>query len=451
MTEHYSAPARHAYGLPPVQHAVPYRNIRELLSSRQEESARHPYLLVYNAPGDREKIAYSEFSARVNQVANFLQDDIGVRRGQRVAVMCPDDDTTVLTYFACWLVGASVVPLDASLSDDQVMAALNDSGAAACLVEFSSLDRIDNLVMRAGGGQTVIQVGGERTDQHIHFRYAVGSRPTTYFTEEHAAITDEAVLIHNRAGLLIPLTQAHLLASAQAAMLVQGITANQKVINTLPLSTVAGIIFGLLLPLYAGGTALIDAAAVSGLWRRAAAEKAHVLCLTPRWLNTLLENAVTAEREGLSIWGEGVNRMDLIQVRHVICDGELDIEQARAFEGRYGFPILNGLSLPETTGFCAFLPISRSWKQHNRWMYEEGAISIGSPIYGCEIEVLGASGEALAAGEQGELAVRGYPVMDGYLNQPDATRRALANGWLHTDFKGFYKEDEIGRRLFFIT
>jgi long-chain acyl-CoA synthetase len=58
--------------------------------------------------------------------------------------------------------------------------------------------------------------------------------------------------------------------------------------------------------------------------------------------------------------------------------------------------------------------------------------SVGRAQTGVEVAVLGADGLPLAAGEVGEVCVRGDTVMRGYLNQVEATSRTLANGWLHT-------------------
>jgi long-chain acyl-CoA synthetase len=58
--------------------------------------------------------------------------------------------------------------------------------------------------------------------------------------------------------------------------------------------------------------------------------------------------------------------------------------------------------------------------------------SVGRSQTGVELAVLGADDRPLACGETGEVAVRGDTVMRGYLNQPEATARTLANGWLHT-------------------
>jgi long-chain acyl-CoA synthetase len=58
--------------------------------------------------------------------------------------------------------------------------------------------------------------------------------------------------------------------------------------------------------------------------------------------------------------------------------------------------------------------------------------SVGRAQTGIELAVLGSNDEPLPAGGIGEVTVRGETVMRGYLNQPEATARTLARGWLHT-------------------
>ncbi len=61
------------------------------------------------------------------------------------------------------------------------------------------------------------------------------------------------------------------------------------------------------------------------------------------------------------------------------------------------------------------------------------AYTCGRAVPGLEVRITGEEGEALAAGETGEIWVRGYGVMRGYLDDPEATTEAIdAEGWLHT-------------------
>ena len=55
--------------------------------------------------------------------------------------------------------------------------------------------------------------------------------------------------------------------------------------------------------------------------------------------------------------------------------------------------------------------------------------SMGAPVPGVQVEVRDPLGDALPAGEIGELWIRGPNVMLGYWNRPDATAEALVDGW----------------------
>lgn len=71
-----------------------------------------------------------------------------------------------------------------------------------------------------------------------------------------------------------------------------------------------------------------------------------------------------------------------------------------------------------------------SWLPPDRAVDKAG--SIGIPIPGVELRVVGADGAELAVGEVGELVARGDNVTLGYLDEPEATRAILHDGWLWT-------------------
>jgi acyl-CoA synthetase (AMP-forming)/AMP-acid ligase II len=69
------------------------------------------------------------------------------------------------------------------------------------------------------------------------------------------------------------------------------------------------------------------------------------------------------------------------------------------------------------------------------------ANTAGQPLDGVEVKVVGASGEELPTGEQGEVLVRGNNLMTGYYEDPEATAQAIdSDGWLHTGDIGFLND-----------
>lgn len=69
--------------------------------------------------------------------------------------------------------------------------------------------------------------------------------------------------------------------------------------------------------------------------------------------------------------------------------------------------------------------------------------SCGFPVTSCDVRLLGDDGNAVAAGEAGEICVRGPYVMDYYLDEPELTEETLAGGWLRTG--DVARADEEGR------
>jgi long-chain acyl-CoA synthetase len=95
----------------------------------------------------------------------------------------------------------------------------------------------------------------------------------------------------------------------------------------------------------------------------------------------------------------------------------------RAFEEKFSTMILEGYGLSETSPVASF----------NHPDKERKAGSIGTPIEGCEMKVVGEDGRDLPAGEVGEIVIRGRNVMKGYWNKPEATAEAIdADGWFRS-------------------
>jgi long-chain acyl-CoA synthetase len=78
-------------------------------------------------------------------------------------------------------------------------------------------------------------------------------------------------------------------------------------------------------------------------------------------------------------------------------------------------------------------------RDHPRWVERIASVGIAQSLV--EVRVADAAGQALHAGEAGEILVRGDPVMAGYWNNPQATATALRDGWLWTGDIGSFDHD----------
>jgi len=116
-------------------------------------------------------------------------------------------------------------------------------------------------------------------------------------------------------------------------------------------------------------------------------------------------------------------RSDVSSLRLCVSGGAaMPVEILRGFEKAFDCVILEGYGLSETSPVASF--------NHPDKVRKPG--SIGTPIEGVEMRVVGDDGAELPRGEIGEIVIRGHNVMKGYWGNPDATAQAIRQGWFHT-------------------
>lgn len=463
-TQHNIHQAQMLRGRPPNSRLVPYRNVRHLLENRAMESPDKIFLIHYDNDGNRNELSYAEFNARVNQTANLLLD-LGVQRGDRVGTIAYNHEDTVVIYFACWKIGATVAPQNVAEDDQRIAYILRNSEAVIALVRSEYLERAENIIHGTDEGLGVenvgqiIQVGGDPSDDYAHFQSLLKKYPTTLDIADQTTIDDESLLVYTSGTTGPPkgvvLMQYNLLVDAYGISAWQGITGNQRMMCVLPIHHVNGTIVTLITPLFVGGSTVLNRAYSSThFWERIAKEHVNIVSVVPTLLQFSCEYGDQQAEKGDSIFGTGINREDLSHFRHLICGaGTLAVQLTRRFEDQFGFPILHGYGLSETTCYSCFLPIDLDWETHQQWMQNYGYPSIGCPISTNEMAIFDptGNGQQLGENERGEICVRGHNVMKHYYQRPDANTETFKFGWFRSGDEGFYIEDEQGRHFFFIT
>jgi long-chain acyl-CoA synthetase len=471
-------------GAPPEHRKLPFRNIRHALSLHAKTSRSRPYISYIDGNGEKQAdLTYIEFNARAHQVANLLHDDLGVRRGDRVATIAYNHVDTVLVYYACWIIGAAVAPQNVAEDDQRIAFILRNSEAVVCLVRDEYLERAEHIIhgpedegVGAPNIRGIVQMGGEPDERYMHFDTLVKSLPTTYLgdgapvksdddaikddpTGATPGLDDEALLVYTSGTTGAPkgvvLTQYNLLVDALGISQWQWITGGQRMMCVLPIHHVNGIVVTLITPMLAGASTVLNRAfSASRFWRTVVEEKVNIVSVVPTLLQFLLEYGREQEQAGNGIFGADINRRGLTRFRHFTCGaGTLAVGLVRDFENTFGYPILHGYGLSESTCYSCFLPIDLSWDEHQRWLLDYGYPSIGVPIETNEMAIFSAdgSGQVLGPGERGEICIRGHNVMKYYFKRPDANTETFKFGWFRSGDEGFYELDPRGRPFFFIT
>ena len=431
-------------GVSSLQPMVPYRNIGELLEQQVEKHEQKPFLIFYNETAQRKEYSYREFYEEVCRTANYLSE-AGIRTGDRVATVSYNHSDVVIQYFAAFLIGAVVVPINVGEDDKRIIYILQNSEAKLAFVRDEFLDRIISHRAALGGLKTIVQVG-KKTDPSLpHFQSEILRHPATRVSNRAPGLQDEALLVYTSGTTGLPkgvlLVQYNLLVDAMAIAEWHRLSGDQRMMCVLPIHHVNGTVVTLMTPLYSGGGVVLNQKFhPDKFFERISIEKVTVVSVVPTLLQFLIHAKLSMEAYKLA------------HCRHIICGaGPLTVELALKFEHAFNIPVIHGYGLSETTCYSCFLPIDLGKGEHKLWLSKYGFPSIGVPLPINEMAIHDVSGNERNEGERGEIVIRGHNVMKYYFQNPQANEEAFAHGWFRSGDEGFFQFDDEGRKFFFIT
>src|SRR5258708_27141561 len=228
--------ARTYRGIPPTQYLIPYHNVAHLLERRSQESPDKVFLIYYDLQGNRSELTYAEFNAKVNQTANLLVNDLGVRNGDRVATISYNHADTVILYFACWKIGAAVAPQNVTEDDTRIAFILRDSESVICLVRQEFLERAERIIHGTEQGlgtpniRQIVQIDGDAKPGYMHYPTQIAARSVEFQPVDPATLESECLLVYTSGTTGAPkggvLTQYNMLVDARAISDSQGLTGN---------------------------------------------------------------------------------------------------------------------------------------------------------------------------------------------------------------------------------
>lgn len=428
--------------------ALPYENMGELLLKQARAYDTKPFLVFYDLEGNPVEYGFKDFFMLTQQTANLMRE-FGIGRGDRVVTISHNHADTVIHYFACWLLGACVVPVSLSEDDGRISYIIENSKAKLAFLRVDYAARM-LPVLKAIPTVATTLLTGERSPDHSSELYydeeLVGADP--FFTSEEAVKQEDEALIVYTSGTTgnpkgVVLTQRNLLADAKGISEWHALTNSQKMMCVLPIHHVNGTIVTLVTPMFFGGTIVLNQRFQSEIFlERIASEKINVVSVVPTLLAFLIETYKDRKQD--------IPATPLL--RHIICGaGPLTVELGAQFEEMFGLKVLHGYGLSETTCYSCFLPIDLTEAEHKHWMRDFGFPSIGVALPQNEMMIADEQGHELAPGERGEIAIRGINVMKHYYQNDEANEKTFSYGWFRSGDEGFYQLDERGRKFFFIT
>src|SRR5216683_1566316 len=352
------------------------------------------------------RLPYAAVNAIANQVANLLRSR-GIRRGDRVALCCPNLPWFPIIYFGILQAGAVAVPLNDLLEPWEFAYHLDDSDAR---MFFCFQGRAD-----LPGERGLADFQG-RADVPVGERGLAGFQQAAS-CEHFIVLPDDILLPGDPASTCSPIADVEELWAT-----IKDLPVTFETVATDPADTAV--------ILYGSGTSGRPATLV--LLPRF--EPGKALALMERHTVTFLAAVPTMYWALLNV--EGAECYDLKKIAAnltvaVAGGAALPAVVSKGFTERFGIDILEGYGLSETSPVAAF---SRSDR-----LIKPG--SIGSPIWGVELKLVDPNWNDVEGPGPGEIAIRGHNVMKGYHNRPDETAQVMRDGWLRTGDIGSRDDD----------
>jgi long-chain acyl-CoA synthetase len=355
--------------------------------------------------------SYVELDQAVRAAAEALSG-AGVRQGDRVLLVCENSSAAIAVYFACTILRAWTVIVNARLSDREIAEIRSHCGASIAV--FTTDGSLHARRHAQAWEARAVAFGG--LDGVM-----LGSVDSQALAEpaEADAENDVAALIYTSGttgrAKGVMLSHRNLLFAAGGSARVRRLSPDDRMLSVLPISHILGLSGVLLGAIVTGAEVQLLARFDPGLLlEKLARAGTSILIGTPAMYSMVAEYA---ERKQLP-------RIPAPALRLISSAGaSLDCATKARTEAVFGQPLHNGYGITECSPTITLTDLDSP----------RSDCSVGRALPGIETRLVNAAGEDVGAGEVGELFVRSPGVMKGYYRAPDVTSQAIdSNGWFRT-------------------
>lgn len=390
-----------------------------------------------------QQMSFNQLEERSRAFAAWLQQGLGLKKGDRVALMMPNLLQYPVALFGVLRAGMIVVNVNPLYTPRELKHQLNDSGASAIVIVSNFAHTLEKVVAETAIKQVVLTRLGDqlspvkgtlvnfvvkyvkRLVPKYHLPNAISFRDVlqqgkALSYERPAMSNDDLAFLQYTGGTTgvakgAMLTHRNMQANLEQTKATYGsVLRNGKelVVTALPLYHIFALTVNGLLFLDLGGTNLLitNPRDIPGFVKEMAKYPFTAITGVNTLFNALLNDS-------------HFQKLDFSSLR-LSAGGGMSVQKvvAERWEKLTGHYLLEGYGLTECAPLVSVNPYDITC--HNG--------SIGLPIPSTDIRVSDEQGNEVAPGEPGELCIRGPQVMRGYWQHPEATEEVMKNGWLHS-------------------
>ena len=394
------------------------KSIRELIEKQAHDYPGKAAIIFENR-----SITFLELKSIVFRLANNLIQE-GIKKGDKVALYLPNGPEYIYSYLALFSIGATVVPFDFMLKNDELEACLSHSESCLLIAKFREDVSLENIKAHVASLKNIILIR-EKREGYKSFDDLIKDGRTLAPTIK-IEDTDKALILYTSGSTGRPkgvlLNYRHLSAVPQAMEFFVDLTASDIKLSALPLSHAGGLVYLQNCIFFAITLVLMERFVPVEFLKNI--EKYKVTCfhMVPSMYYALLQL-------------KEFEKYDLSSIRWVNVFGAPNSPEAIRRFRTYcpNAKLLNGWGLTETNAPNTVVPLG-----------SDKIESIGRPAPWINMRLVDDKDHEVAQGEVGEIVLKGWVVMEGYYKDSALTAEVLKDGWFHTgdlgrkDAEGMY-------------
>lgn len=427
---------------PNAEKTIDVTKYESLVEMFEAAVKRHPDMPAYINMG--QVLTFRKLEERSRAFAAYLQNELRLEKGDRVALMMPNLLQYPIALFGALRAGLVIVNVNPLYTPRELEHQLNDSGAKAIVIVSNFAATLEKIVFntqiehviltRMGdqlsfGKRTLVNfvvkyikklVPKYKLPHAVSFREALSIGKQRQYVKPNLESSDLAFLQYTGGTTGVAkgamLTHANMVANVfQAKWVAEPLLKDAKVrvaAIPLPMYHVFALSVNCLLFIELGVTGLLitNPRDIPGFVKELKKQRIVALCGVNTLFNALLNN-------------EHFKEVDFSALRLSVGGGAaIQGAVAKRWFETTGCHIIEGYGMTECSPLIAA----------SRWDSTEHTGSIGVPVPNTDIRIMDDTGNEVPIGERGELWVKGPQVMKGYWNRPEDTAEVLHDGWMAT-------------------
>ena len=427
---------------PNAEKTIDVTKYESLVEMFEAAVKRHPDMPAYINMG--QVLTFRKLEERSRAFAAYLQNELRLEKGDRVALMMPNLLQYPIALFGALRAGLVIVNVNPLYTPRELEHQLNDSGAKAIVIVSNFAATLEKVVFNTQVEHVILtRMGdqlsfGKRTlvnfvvkyikklvpkyklPHAVSFREALSIGKQRQYVKPNLESSDLAFLQYTGGTTGVAkgamLTHANMVANVfQAKWVAESLLKDAKVrvaAIPLPMYHVFALSVNCLLFIELGVTGLLitNPRDIPGFVKELKKQRIVALCGVNTLFNALMNN-------------EHFKEVDFSALRLSVGGGAaIQGAVAKRWFETTGCHIIEGYGMTECSPLIAA----------SRWDSTEHTGSIGVPVPNTDIRIMDDAGNEVPIGERGELWVKGPQVMKGYWNRPEDTAEVLHDGWMAT-------------------